>query len=634
MQIGGHEIERELGRGAMGVVYLARDLQLARQVAIKTIQVDRGMAEEHRQAMRVRFFREARAAAGLVHPNIITIHQIGEDSGQPYIVMEYIDGISMDQAIRPGSGWSVRLLLDGLRQVAGALDYAHSRGLVHRDVKPANILIGPMAGFKVADFGIVKILDEEAMTQTGATMGTPSYTSPEQLRGETVSGRSDQFALAVMAYRVLTGRMPFEAASLATLFFQIAQEEPEDVSRLNPALGPQVDFTIRKAMAKAPEQRFASCVEFIDVLRAALNASTGVAGETRLEPQPQKTEPSKTGPPVPPRISEEGFRDPKWAVAFFALLAVSGAGLMWWKQQGPPAPVVDGHYTEIKPVTPHDGESEHGKRDVIRKSDPPPVPVEREQKPEKETFPVKFEAVPPVTGPRDGLPYRWIPAGKFSMGCSPGELCPSNEFRHAVTISKGFWLASTETTVGAYKKFVKAKGLTMPDTAVGREEWNDDAMPVSNVAHPDAAAFCAWAGGRLPTEAEWEYAARAGTTGNTYGRVSQIAWTYAEELTVYLKLHEGKYPPVGLKEPNRFGLYDMIGNVSEWVADFYKEDYYKYSPDVDPPGPEQGSAYVHRGCSILTIPYEVRVSHRGQATDSRYTSPEIGFRCVGAMNAR
>jgi formylglycine-generating enzyme len=143
------------------------------------------------------------------------------------------------------------------------------------------------------------------------------------------------------------------------------------------------------------------------------------------------------------------------------------------------------------------------------------------------------------------------------MGCPPGPICASDEFRHPVTIGMGFWISSTEVTVGAYKKFVKANGLAMPNTAVGRDDWNDDAMPVSNVAHPDAAPFCAWAGGRLPTEAEWEYAARAGTTGSAYGRIAKIAWTYAEELMVYLKLHEGKYPPVGLKEPNRFGLYDI-----------------------------------------------------------------------------
>jgi formylglycine-generating enzyme required for sulfatase activity len=218
------------------------------------------------------------------------------------------------------------------------------------------------------------------------------------------------------------------------------------------------------------------------------------------------------------------------------------------------------------------------------------------------------------------------------MGCSPGPVCSSDEFRHTVTISKGFWLSATEVTVGAYKKFVKAMGMAMPDTAVGRDEWHDDTMPVSNVSHPDAAAFCAWAGGRLPTEAEWEYAARAGTTGSAYGRIGKIAWIYGEELTVYSKLHEGKYPPVGQMEPNRFGLYDMIGNVSEWVADHYKEDYYRYSPDVDPQGPERGDSFVHRGGSMLTIPNNVSVSDRGRG-DGRYTSPEIGFRCVGGMGA-
>src|SRR5437660_291804 len=139
-------------------------------------------------------------------------------------------------------------------------------------------------------------------------MGTPGYTSPEQLRGEKISGRSDQFGLAVMTYRALTGKMPFQAASLATLFFQIAQMEAEDICRLNPSLVPQADLVVRKAMAKLPDQRFTTCVEFIDALRTALNVSAQTTAE-----------PPKTEPPPPPLISEERFRSPKWAVAFFAL---------------------------------------------------------------------------------------------------------------------------------------------------------------------------------------------------------------------------------------------------------------------------------------------------------------------------
>jgi serine/threonine protein kinase len=603
MKFYNYVVERELGRGAMGVVYLAHDEQLGRRVAIKTLQVGNGFSEAEQASLRERLYREAKAAARLTHPHIITIFQIGEEGGTPFIAMEFVDGMTLEAALQPGSGMGGPALLRGLRQAAEALDYAHRNGLVHRDVKPANILISRDGVFKVADFGIVKVMDDAARTETAGTMGTPSYLSPEQVRGERVSGLTDQYALAVTAYRLIAGRLPFQGASVAAMFYQILQAEPEDVRVFHPELPGGVNAVLRRGMAKRPEERYPSCEKFIDALQNALYAPA----------RPQAQDGTGNG----------RFVSPLAAVVFFVVtVGVGLGGLWWWTRPGPVVPVI-----QLPPE--NFGRKEEPRRTTIDVVEPV-QPPKREETP-SETFPVE---IPPAgasqRGAKDGLPYVWVPAGKFQMGCSTRELCSSDESAHAVMLRKGFWMAATEVTAGAYKRYVKAIGGKMPEGASGREDWKDDAMPISNVNHTDAASFCAWGGGRLPTEAEWEYAARAGTKGELYGRMEKVAWIYQEDLMVYLKLHDGKYPPVGTKEPNRFRLFDMIGSVSEWVSDYYDADYFRRSPAVDPQGPERGDGFVHRGGSLLTIPNEVGVARRRWA-DPRTASPDIGFRCVGGM---
>ena len=184
--------------------------------------------------------------------------------------------------------------------------------------------------------------------------------------------------------------------------------------------------------------------------------------------------------------------------------------------------------------------------------------------------------------PKDGLKYVWIPPGSFEMGCSPGDNeCASDEKPpHRVTIAKGFWLGQTEVTVGAYKRFARATGKAMPAAVDFNPGWSNEQMPIVNVSWKDAQEYCTWAGGRLPTEAEWEYAARAGDTASRYGDLGEIAW-YADNSGQ--KTHE-----VGQKRANSFGLFDMLGNVSEWVNDWYDENYYQNSPSQDPKGPASG----------------------------------------------
>src|ERR1700733_8092318 len=224
--IGRYEILGELGRGAMGVVYQGRDPQIARLVAIKTIALLTDDAEAE-QEYRQRFFLEARAAGRLSHPGIVTIFDVGEEpeSHSPFIVMEYVAGQPLSKFISSPSKVPARRALRYAQQLAEALDYAHAQGVVHRDMKPANILIGKDAHAKITDFGIAK-MNVANITHAGHVVGTPAYMSPEQLEGAAVDGRSDLFSLGVILYTMLTGHRPCQGNSAATVCFIVANREP------------------------------------------------------------------------------------------------------------------------------------------------------------------------------------------------------------------------------------------------------------------------------------------------------------------------------------------------------------------------------------------------------------------------
>jgi len=230
--------------------------------------------------------------------------------------------------------------------------------------------------------------------------------------------------------------------------------------------------------------------------------------------------------------------------------------------------------------------------------------------------------------PKDGLKYVWIPPGTFMMGCSPGdnECHPSEKPPHQVRITKGFWLGQTEVPVDAYKRFAGATGRQMPlDSFGGKPDnpgWGGEVMPIVDVTWVEAQAYCHWAGGRLPTEAEWEYAARAGSTEARYGPIDEIAW--------YMNNSGNKPHQVGQKRPNSFGLYDMLGNVWEWVNDGYDVNYYRNSPLQDPKGPVNDVFSVLRGGGWGNYPRNVRVSLRHWGNPG-VRDVNVGFRCGGEV---
>ena len=262
-RFGRYEIIAELGRGAMGVVYKARDPKIDRFVAVKTISLSTQNPEQERE-YRERFFHEAQAAGRLLHPGIVTIFDTGEDpEGHiAYIVMEYIAGQSLERML---SEKSKKLPLDKAllltEELAEALDHAHGQGVIHRDMKPANVLVTPQGHAKIADFGIAK-MNMAYMTLRGQVIGTPAYMSPEQLEGEAVDQRSDLFSLGAILYRMVTGFGPFQGNSTATVCFKVANRDPLRASALDPELPPELDSVIARAMAKEPSQRYQRGLEF------------------------------------------------------------------------------------------------------------------------------------------------------------------------------------------------------------------------------------------------------------------------------------------------------------------------------------------------------------------------------------
>jgi serine/threonine protein kinase len=278
-RIGRFEIKKEIGRGGMGAVYRAWDPELQRDVAIKAMEFPPAAAGEDTESQRERFLREARTAARLAHPNIVAVHDVLREGDTAYIVMELIKGSSLEAKLQEKGPADIEFAGRAVREAAEALDYAHRNGVVHRDIKPANILLDETGRVKLADFGIARLIDAATaslnLTAPGATIGTLGYMAPEQIRGDPVDGRADQFSLAVVAYQMLTGKKPFEADTWIAVSHKIMNVPPEPPTKFNPLVKQQADEAIAKALAKMPEDRFQTCVEFARALQGESGAAAG-----------------------------------------------------------------------------------------------------------------------------------------------------------------------------------------------------------------------------------------------------------------------------------------------------------------------------------------------------------------------
>jgi len=386
---GRYTVVGQLGRGAMGVVYLASDPVLNRQVAVKT--VDLGVDDpQEREFLRSRLLRDARAAAVLKHPNIVAVYDVFEEGGRAYVVMEYVEGDSLSARLKANPLPEAAIILEVLRQMADALDYTHARGVIHRDIKPANVMIDAAGTAKIMDFGIARITDTRTSTPTGMVMGTVEYMAPEQIRGETVDGRADQFALAVVAYQMMTGSTLFGPHAIATLAYKIVNEMPPPPCTRNAALPRGVDAVLAKALAKRPSERFTNCCEFVGALAQAFSG----APTATLAPAPVIVA-RPTQPLIPvPEPARLARRSRSAVLAAGVTVLGLGVALAVWKPWSrtapPPNPVAA---VRPAPATPAPNREPVAPRPVAPPSHAPPKPGPNHANP------VKTAGVPPKVTP-------------------------------------------------------------------------------------------------------------------------------------------------------------------------------------------------------------------------------------------
>ena len=295
--LGRYKILRVIGRGAMGVVYEAIDPDIDRVVAIKTINLTLSPEEMVRYV--ARFKQEIKAAGRLNHPNIVTIYDVGKTETFAYMAMEFINGCELKDLLKAGTALPVDIALDIVAQAADGLAFAHSREIIHRDVKPANIMLletedGLVA--KITDFGIARMPASAVKTMTGMVMGSPRYMSPEQVVGRNLSARSDIFSLGVVLYEALTGTAPFEADSISSIMYQTVHEIERPPSNVNPDLEPELDAIVAQALAKSPDDRFESMKAFSRRLREVIRSRTAVTPFTLAQLRPA------SGAPAAPSI--------------------------------------------------------------------------------------------------------------------------------------------------------------------------------------------------------------------------------------------------------------------------------------------------------------------------------------------
>ena len=322
-RIGRYTIESTLGQGGMGKVYLAHDPVIDRKVALKVITIRPDLSDEEAGQYRERFLREAQAAGALIHPNIVAVHDVGQDAAtrSPYIVMEHVPGQDLKKVIVSRAPLPAHHAIGIVLQVAAALDYAHKRGIVHRDIKPANVLITGQGRVKITDFGVARLPGSD-LTRSDQFVGSPGFMSPEQLKGGQVDGRSDLFALGVILYQLLTGKAPFEGESVSEVLYRISTQPAEVPSETNADVSPDFDPILEKALAKDPAQRYQTGQELIEALSPL--ARTGEPG-TGTEEQP-----AEEGGNRPLAASPWFTLTSQWRLgALVALLLLALVGVNW-----------------------------------------------------------------------------------------------------------------------------------------------------------------------------------------------------------------------------------------------------------------------------------------------------------------
>ncbi|MEI2691323.1 MAG: bifunctional serine/threonine-protein kinase/formylglycine-generating enzyme family protein [Anaerolineae bacterium] len=626
-----------LGQGGMGAVYLAEDLRLpGRRCAIKENVPDPQASPQVLAQLRQQFLAEASILAQLDHPSLPKVSDYFTVGGNEYLVMDFVAGENLQSVLdrwlqQHRQPLPERAVLPWFDQVLDALTYLHSQqpyAIIHRDIKPGNIILTPQGKVKLVDFGLVKLLDplRPGTATVVKGMGTPEYAALEQ-HGQAAYGhtdaRTDIYALGATLYHLLTGAAPPDAVQLAVKPGSLTPPR-----QANPALSAASETAILKALKTQPDQRFQSAAE----MRTALPASGGQ--------QP---------PPAPPwrqRVSGKG------AAAGVALVSIALLAVLILRPASPPSPGLAvlsrtasptsaPSHTPVPPtdtpVPPTDTPSSPTDTPVPPIDTPSP-PTDTPVPPIDTPVPPTDTPIPPTPTPalgigstmlseQDGMELVYVPAGEFLMGSTDADpMADSDEKPQHTVYLDAFWSDKTEVTAAQYRRCVDAGACSAPDTG-GSCTYSADGRsdhPINCVDWNQAAAYCAWAGRRLPTEAEWEKAAR-GADGRIYpwGDQAPDAALANFDQNIGSTTAVGSYPAGA----SPYGALDMAGNVWEWAADWYDEATYTASPRENPTGPGTGSTRVLRGGSWGISASYVRAASRDGGTPD-FRDDRVGFRCA------
>jgi formylglycine-generating enzyme required for sulfatase activity len=598
-----------LGQGGFGAVYRAWDINMECPRALKE-NLDTS-PEAGRQ-----FKREAKILGQLTHQNLphVIDHFIIPSQGQ-YLVMDYVEGEDLQQMLmRAGGPLPEAQVLEWVGQVCDALDYLHHQTppIIHRDIKPANIKITPGGRAMLVDFGIAKIYDTELATTVGARAVTPGFSPPEQYGQGATNAQSDIYALGATCYALLTGRPAPESVH------RIGNDPLAHPQQLNPGLSPRTAGVLLQAMQTDPARRLRSAAEF----------------KARLS-EPQATAPPTATPTVrtakPPRSGKL-----LWGlIGLTGLIVVVGvllAGYLFNRLVGAPKAAGLQATSTHTPIPGVGQTAEPSSAPATASPEPSPEPV--------------YKAGDTRLSAQDGSPQIYIPAGEFIMGSTEVEagLSFDQTPKHQVALS-AYWIDRYEVSNSMYQACVAAGACRAPVTSASstRKHYygNPDygGYPVVWVTWEDAFTYCGWAGRRLPSEAEWERAARGdnGLSNYPWGSLPPTGEqaNYCDANCGYdwkdNQVDDGfeDASPVDYfsSGASLYGLLNMAGNVWEWVYDFYAEDYYRNSPLKNPFGPETGTERVLRGGSFESSAEDIRSANRFHFSQDAATS-SFGFRCV------
>lgn len=650
-----YQITERIGQGGMATVYKAYQPSLDRFVALKILAADLAKSED----FVTRFEREARTIARLRHRNILTIFDYGRQDDFLYLAMEYVEGGTLKDRL----GWpqSFAYAVDITTQIGQALAHAHHLGIIHRDIKPANVLVGPDNWLLLSDFGLVKLVEDSLqLTISGASLGTPQYMSPEQAQGGEVDRRSDIYSLGVVLYEAITGQPPFAPDNPVAVIMKHISDPVPPPHLLRSDLPPELERVILKALAKSPVDRYQQVETFLDELHEAYPISTYPGRMPRDRTPTDTHEYAIYTTSVSPSTLPGPRRRWPWTglIITILLLLIAGLGVMIWLSDesmtvlasvlneavpaSTPTPAATATPTPTLAGVPV--ESGSAATEFTPSTVPPsPAPVETA---------TPTPATPPPVETRisekDGAELVRVPAGEFIMG---SDTLGNDELPvHSVYLDE-FWIDRYEVTNAQFAQFIDETGYQTEAERRGwgwvysGQDWEETQganwrspqgpgsdlagksnYPVVLVSWNDAAAYCEWAGRRLPTEAEWEKAARGDAATEQFypwGETFDPAKANTKETNRNSATPVGAFSPQG---DSRYGAADMSGNVWEWVADWYDSDYYSQTPGRNPPGPASGNDKVLRGGSWLYDALYARTAFRYNIPPD-YTYDFTGFRC-------